>query len=136
MRGLNVHKNIPVSITKLTLGLRVGFISSYLKADKLFSVNTRAITGPPKMSLMLEAKSMPALFIKPRFILVMHTDDLGWYITSTANQQGKRFVQNLNRIVRKSNVKPRQLPYCTTGRIPIDLMFQENFPTHTQVLTA
>ena len=128
MRGLNVHKNIPVSITKLTLGLRVGFIGSHLIADKLFSVNPRAITGPPKMSLLLEAKSMPALIIKPRFILVSHTDDLGWYITS--NQQGKTFVQNLNRIVRKPNVTPRQFPYCTTDSIPIDLLFQENFPTH------
>ena len=132
MRGLNVHKNIPVSITKLTLGLRVGFISSHLIADNLFSINPRAITGPPKMSLLLEAKGMPALIVKPRFIFdIMHTDDLGWYITS--NQQGKMFVQNLNRIVRKSIVTPRQFPYCTTHSIPIDLMFEENFPTHTQV---
>ena len=82
MRGLNIHKNIPVSVTKLTLGLRVGFVSSHLTADKLFPVNPRVITGPPKMSLLLEAKSMPALIIKPRLILVTHTDDLGWYITS------------------------------------------------------
>ena len=54
----------------------------HLIADKLFPVNPRAITGPPKMSLLLEAKSMPALIIKSRFILVTHTDDLGWYITS------------------------------------------------------
>ena len=99
MKGLNVHKNITVSITKLRLGLLVGFISSHLTADKLFPVNPRTITGPPKMSLLLEAKSMPALIIKPRFILVTHTDDLGWYITT--NQQGKMFVQNLYRIVRK-----------------------------------
>ena len=106
MRGLNTQKNIPVSITELTLGIRVGFISSHLTADKLFPVNPRAIMGQPKMSLLLEAKSMPALIIKPRFILVRHTDDLGWYITS--NQHGKVFVQNLNRIVRKPNVTPRQ----------------------------
>ena len=87
--------NIPVSITKLTLGLRVGFISSHLTADKYFPVNPRAITGLPKMSLLLEVKSMSALINKPRFILVTHTDDLGWYITS--NQQGKMFVQNFNR---------------------------------------
>ena len=43
------------------------------------------------------------------------------------------FVENLNRIVRKTNVTSRQFPYCTTDSIPIDLMFQENFPTHTQV---
>ena len=131
MRGLNFHKNIPVSITKLTLCLRVGFIGSRLIADKLFPVNARAITDPPKMSLLLEAKSMPALFIKPRFILVTLTNVLGWYIMS--NQQGKMFVQNRNRIVRKPNVTSRQFPNCTTDSIPIDLMFQENFPTNTQV---
>ena len=60
------------------------------------------ITGPPKISLLLEAKSMPALIIKPRLNLVTHMDDLGWYITS--NQQEEMFVQNLNRIVSKPNV--------------------------------
>ena len=75
---------------------------------------------------------MPALIIRPTFIIVTHTDDLGWYITS--NQQGNMFFQNLNRIVRKPNVTPRQFPYCTTDSSPFDLMFQENFPTHTQVL--
>ena len=131
MRGLNVHKNIPVSITKLTLGLLVGFISSHLIVDKLFPVNPRAITGPPKTSLLLESKSMPALIIKPRFFLVTHTDDLGWYIPS--NQHGKMFVQNLNRIVRKPNVTQRLFPYCTTDSIPIGMMLQENFPTHTHI---
>ena len=77
-----------------------------MTVDKLFPVNPRAITGPPKMSLLLEAKSMLALIIKPRFILVTHTDDLDWYITS--NQQRKMFIQNLNRIVRKPNVPSRQ----------------------------
>ena len=52
----------------------LGFISSHLTVNKLFPVNPKAITGPPKMSLLLEAKSMPALIIKPRLILV-------WYIT-------------------------------------------------------
>ena len=132
MRGLNVHKNIRVSVTKLMLSLQVGFISSHLTVDKLFPVNPRAITGPPKMSLLLEAKSISAWIIKPRLIVVSHTDDLGWYITS--NQQGKMFAQNLNRIVRKpKNVTLRMFPYCTTDSIPIDLMFQENFPTHIQV---
>ena len=91
--------------------------------DKLFPVNPRAITGPPKMSVLLEANSMPALIIKPRFILVTHTDDLGWYIPS--NQQGKMFIQNLNTIVRKPYVTPRQFLYCTTDSIPIDLMFKK-----------
>ena len=39
MRGLSVHKNIPVSITELKLGLRAGFISSDLVDEKLFTVN-------------------------------------------------------------------------------------------------
>ena len=131
MRVLNVHKNIPVSLTKLLLGLRVGFVSSHLIVDKLFQIDPRAITGPPKISHLLEAKGLPALIIKPRFILLTHTDEVSWYITS--NQLGKMFVQNLNRIVRKPNVTPRQFPCCTTSSIPIDLMFQESFPTHTQV---
>ena len=93
MRGLGIHKDIPVSDTKLTLGLRVGFLSSHLTADILFPVIPKVITGAPKMSLLLEAKSMPALIIKPSLILVVHTDDLGWYITSY--QQGQMLVQNL-----------------------------------------
>ena len=131
MRGLDIHKNIPVYVTKLTLGLLVGFISSRLTADKLFTVNPRAITGPPKKNLLLEPKSMPALIIKPRFILVTHTDDLGWYVTS--NQQGQMFLQNLNRIVSKPNARPGQILYRTTHRIPDNLIFLENVPTNTHV---
>ena len=82
MRVLEIHNNCLVSVTKLRLGLGVGFISSHLTVDKLFPVNPRAIMGPPKMSLLLEAKSMPALIIKPGFILVMHTDDIRWCTTS------------------------------------------------------
>ena len=63
MRSLGIRKNIPVSDTKLTPGLRVGFISSHLTADKRFPVSLSAITGPLKMSLLLEAESTPALII-------------------------------------------------------------------------
>ena len=87
--------------------------------------------GPPKMSLLLEAKSTPEFIIKPRFILVAHTDDLSWYITS--NQQGQMFVLNLNGIVSKPIATPGQILYCTTDSIPIDLMFQGNCPAITQV---
>ena len=125
------YQPIHTPVNKLTLDLRVGFICPHLTVDKLFPVNSIAITGPPKMSLLLEAKSIPALIFKPSHILVMHTDDLGWYITS--NQQGQMIVQNFNRIVSKPNVMLGQIPYCTTDSIPIDLMFQENFPTHIQV---
>ena len=82
MRGLDVHENIDVSDTKLMLGPRVCFISSDLTANKLFTINPRTITGSRKMSLLLEVESMSALIIEPRLILVMHTDDLGGYITS------------------------------------------------------
>ena len=58
--------------------------------------------GPPTMSLLHEAKSTSALIIKPKLILVPHTNDLGGYITS--NQQGKMLVQYLHRIVRRPNV--------------------------------
>ena len=124
------------SITALFLSLnslclRVGFISSHLTANRLFPVNPWAITGPPKISFLLEAKSMTAFIIKPRLILVMHTDDFGWNITS--NQQGQMFVQNLNMTVSKPNVIPGQIRYCTPDCIPVDLMFWENFPTNTQV---
>ena len=82
MRGLGIDKNISISdtILILTLVLRLGFMSSHLTAVKLFPVNLRAITGPPNMSLLLEAKSTPALIIEPRLILVAHTDDIRWYI--------------------------------------------------------
>ena len=113
------------------LGLRVCFISSDLTANKLFPINPRAVTGPPKMSLLFEVESTSALIIEPRLILVTCTDDLGGYITS--NQQGKMLVQNLHRIVRRPNVTPEQIPQCTTDCIPINLVFQENFPTNTQV---
>ena len=92
MKGLDAHENIDVSDTKLMLGLRVCFIISDLTANKLFPINQRAITGPPKMSLLLEVESTSALIIESRLILVMHTDDLGGYITS--NQQGKMGKSN------------------------------------------
>ena len=90
MRRLGIHWT--------TLGLRVDSISSHLTADKLFPVNPRAITGMPKLSLLLEAKSMSALIIEPWRILVAHTDDLGW--NKTCSQQQQTLVQNLNRITK------------------------------------
>ena len=125
MRGLDVHENIGVSDSKLMLGLRVCFISSDLTANKLFPINPRAITGPPKMSLLLEVESTSALIIEPTRTLVTHTDDLGEYITS--NQQGKMLVQNLHRIVRRPNVTPGLIPYCTTDCIPINFVVSGRF---------
>ena len=130
MRGLDIHENINVSDTKLMLGLRVCFISSDLTANKLFPINPRAVTGPPKMSLLLEVETKSALIIEPRLILVTYMDNLGGYITS--NQQGKMLVQNLHRIVRRP-ARPGQILYCTTDCILINSVFQENFPTNTEV---
>ena len=76
---------------ELTLGLRVGFISSHLTADKLLKISKRATTGSPKMSHPLEVKSTPASIIKSKLLLVSDTDDLGRYITS--NQQREILVQ-------------------------------------------
>ena len=56
MKGMNIQKDIPAYVTKLKLGHRVGFMSSLLTTDKLFPGNPRAITGPPKISLLLVAK--------------------------------------------------------------------------------
>ena len=72
---------------------------------KLFLVNSRAIMGPPTMSLLFDAERMAAFIIKPRQLLVVHTDDLGWFITS--NQQRQMHVQqNLDRFVSRPNGTP------------------------------
>ena len=105
--------------------LQVGFISSHLMPNKLFPVNPKVTTGPPEVSLLLEAKSMPSLIIKLSLILVVRTDDLGWNIMS--NHQQQMFIQYLNRIVSRPSVTPRQILQCTTNRIPINLMFKETF---------
>ena len=118
MRGLEIHKNRLVSVTKLILGLRVGFISSHLTEDKLFLVNPRVITGPPKMSLLLEAKSMHALIIKTRLILVTPTDELR--LVHNLQLAGRVVWSNFNKIVSKPNVMPGQILYCTTDCIPVD----------------
>ena len=73
MRGLDVHQNIDVSDTKLMLYLRVCFISSVLTVNKLFPINPTAVTGPSKMSLLLEVESTSELIIEPRLILITHT---------------------------------------------------------------
>ena len=120
MRRLAIDKNIPVSGTKLTVGPQVGFIGSHLTVDKLIPVNPRAITAPPKMSFLLEAKSLPALIIKPRLILVAHTDDLCW--NKTSNQQQQMLIQNLNRIVsRVSDQMLRQGRSCTSPQTVLQL---------------
>ena len=68
MGTLDVHQNIPASDTNLTSSLRINFISPPLVMVKIIPI--RAITSPPKMSLLLEAERTDAVAIKPRPILV------------------------------------------------------------------
>ena len=123
MGEIGIHKNIAVFNSKLTLGLRVRFMSSNLTADKPIPVNPRVITGPPKMSLLLEAQNSPALTIKRRLILVAHSDYLGWYITP--NHQQQILILNFDRIVSRSNLTPGQMMYFTTNCFSIDLMLRK-----------
>ena len=127
MRRLRIHNNIPVSDIKLMFGIWVGIISSHLTADKLFVANPRAFSDPPKMILLLDAKSIPAIIFKPLLFLVAHMDNLDWNMMS--NQQQQMLIKFLNRIVSRPNVMSGQILYCTTNCILIDLMFKENFPT-------
>ena len=67
---------------------------------------------------------MPALIIKPRLILVAHTDDLGW--NNTSNQQQQMLIQNLNRIVvdqmlrqGRSCTAPQTVFQLTRGRFSV-----------------
>ena len=71
---LGVHQNIPSSDAKLTPSLGIYYISPPLVMDKLITVKSRAIKNPPKMSLLLEVIRTAAIIIKPRRILVTHTD--------------------------------------------------------------
>ena len=71
---------------------------------------------------------MPALIIKQGLsILRTRMQGQGQMLVLSV-QHGQMLVQKS-----KPNVTPWQISYCTTDSIPIDLMFQENFPTHTQV---
>ena len=76
MGTLGVHQNIPASDTKLTHSLGIHSIGNPLVMDKLIPVILRAITSPPEMGSLLDVECKPAVIIKPRLILVTHTDHL------------------------------------------------------------
>ena len=97
------------------------------KAERASDLYTISLTTPAPQYEPIGWKKRKGKIIES----VGNSDDNSWYITS--NQQGPMVVQNLNMIVSMPNVTPGQIPYCTTDSIPIDLMFQENFPTNTQV---
>ena len=78
---LGVHQNILASDTKLTHSLGIYSIGPPLVMvlmDKLIPINSRVITSPLEMSPLLDVEYKPAVIIKPRFILVTHTDHLNW----------------------------------------------------------
>ena len=89
-----------------------------LTVDKLFPVNSRAVTGPPEMSLPPEAKSMLALIIKPRLLLVC-AHGWPWLEHNNQLQQNWMLVQDLNRIVSSPYVTQGQILYSTTNCIPL-----------------
>ena len=94
MRTLSVQQNIPAYHTKLMPSFCINFISPPLVMDKLIQVNSRAITSPPKMRVLFEVERTPAVTIKSRLILVMHTDHYSQ--NKTFNQQRKIHIQSLN----------------------------------------
>ena len=56
-----IHQNIPASDAELTPGFGIDYISPPLVMEKLIPVNSREITRPPTMSLLLEVERMPAI---------------------------------------------------------------------------
>ena len=130
MRGLDIHKIIPVSVTKLTLGLRVGFISSHLM-DKLFLLTEErsrvhrrwaSCLGPKACLHLSSNKGISTLCTRMTLVGLERPTcrDRCSFKTSTGLSASQMVSQGRSCI-------------CTTYCIPVALMFQENFPTNTQV---
>ena len=71
MGKLGIHQNINAADTKLTASLGINFISPPLVVCKLVSINSRAITSPPKKCLLLEVEHTLAVIIQSRLILLI-----------------------------------------------------------------
>ena len=69
MLTLGVDQNIHTTNTKLMPSLGIYFISPSLVMDKLIPVNSREITSPPKMSLLLEVERTPAILINMLIVM-------------------------------------------------------------------
>ena len=76
MGTLGIHQDIPASDAELTPRFGIDYISPPLVMEKIIPVNSRVITTPPTMSLLLEVECTPAIIIKPRLMLIMHPDHL------------------------------------------------------------
>ena len=72
---------------------------------------------------------MLALIIKPRLILVSHTDDLGWYITS--HQQGKdvrqELLHSINNDLLKNKIRNNEKLNKKIVYIKNDIKFNETY---------
>ena len=66
-------------------------------------------------------------------ILVAQTDDLDWYIASNQQWQNTNAHSKPQQDHQKDKCYAKVDSYCTANCIQIDLMFQENFSTDTQV---
>ena len=81
------HQNIPASDTKLTRSLGIYSIGPPVVMEKHIPVNSREITSPPEMGPLLDVECKPAVIIKPRFIIVTHTDHLSRTKRSTSRDK-------------------------------------------------
>ena len=122
MGTLSVHQNIPASDIKLTHSLGIYSIGLPLVMEKLIPVISRTITSPPEMGPLLDVECKPAVIIKPRFILVPHTDHLSR--NKTFNQQRQMHIQPLNWIISTPDTLPRQHTYCITDCRPYSTLWE------------
>ena len=83
-------------------------MSHPLVMDEPIPVNPRAITSPPKMSLLLEVERMPLVIIKPSLDIVTYcaTDR-----DKNSNSWKQMRIQNLNRILCTPDALPRRLQF-------------------------
>ena len=140
-KGMIIHENIPVSVTKLTLFLWVGFISSHLTADlsKVAKNTLQHIHHVMNSDHGSTEDESPAWGQKHSCIdhltKAYPCSAHGWlWLVHKSNQQGQIFVKNHIRIVSKPNVTPGQIPYFTTDSIPVDLFFSGKlYYSHTRL---
>ena len=129
MKRLGIHKT--VSDIKLMLATKyvgLALTQQWTNSSQLTQVLSCVYQ---RWACCLRQKNKPAFIIKPRLILVSHTDNLCWNIRS--NQQRHMLIQNLTRNTSRPNITPGQILFYITNCIPIDFMLNENFHTNTHV---
>ena len=103
----------------------VGFINSQLTAEKHIPVNPKAITGPPNMSLLHEAKSMPALIIN-QCLSLLHTR-MTLVGTKRPTSSSKCSFKTSTGLSAEQML--RQGEFCIAPQIVFQ-MFEENLPSY------